>query len=203
LPCFDAWGCEGNGKRGDCDMKLKIFSSIFIFLSAYSPLAVIFLIQDFDWKTKSVLHPEIMYPILVIAIISVILIWVAVKSIKVSTPPVKVLSVSNKSGELINYSIPYMISFFVMDLSKTKLLISFVFFMVLIYVLTLKTHNIFINPILAVIGYNIYDVKYQKDGIEHQSFFLVKSDRLKKAERCRIVELSEHLFLVTERNPQV
>jgi hypothetical protein len=53
-------------------MKLKIFSSIFIFLSAYSPLAVIFLIQDFDWKTKSVLHPEIMYPILVIAIISVI-----------------------------------------------------------------------------------------------------------------------------------
>jgi hypothetical protein len=44
------------------------------FLSAYSPLAVIFLIQDFDWKTKSVMHPEIMYPILGIAIISVILI---------------------------------------------------------------------------------------------------------------------------------
>lgn len=184
-------------------MKLKILPSILIFLSAYSPLAVIFLIQDFDWKTKSVLHPEIMYPILAIAAISVILIWVAVKFIKVSTPPVKVLSVSNKSGELINYSIPYMISFFVMDLSKTKLLLSFGFFMFIMYVLTLKTHNIFINPILAVIGYNIYDVTYQKDSMEYQSFFLIKGERLRKDENCRIVELSEHLFLVTERNPQV
>jgi len=184
-------------------MKLKILPSILIFLSAYSPLAIIFLIQDFDWKTKSVLHPSIIYPILGVAIISVILIWTAVKLIKVSTPPVKVVSVSNKSGELINYSIPYMISFFVMDLSKTKLLISFGFFMFIMYVLTFKTHNIFINPILAVIGYNIYDVKYTKDDRELQSFFLIKGDRLKKGESCRIVELSEHLFLVTERNPKV
>lgn len=155
-------------------MKLKILPSILIFLSAYSPLSIIFLIQDFDWETKTVAHPEILYPILGISFISIILIWLTVKSIKVSTPPVKVISVSNKSGELINYSIPYMISFFVMDLSKTKLLLSFGFFMFIMYVLTLKTHNIFINPILAVIGYNIYDVKYQKDNREYQSFFLIR-----------------------------
>ena len=184
-------------------MKLKILPSILIFLSAYSPLAIIFLIQDFDWKSKTILHPEIMYPILGVAFISVIFIWIAVKLIKVSTPPVKVVSVSNKSDALINYSIPYMISFFVIDLSKTKLFVSFIFFMFIIYVLTLKTHNIFINPILAVIGYNIYDVKYQKDNRELQSFFLIKGGRLKKDESCRIVELSENLFLVTERNPKV
>ncbi|KAF3983352.1 MAG: hypothetical protein HFP78_00065 [Methylococcales symbiont of Hymedesmia sp. n. MRB-2018] len=184
-------------------MKLKILPSILIFVSAYSPLSIIFLIQDFDWKTKSVLHPEILYPILGISFISIIFIWVAVKFIKVSTPPVKVLSVSNKSGELINYSIPYMISFSAMDLSRPKLLISFGFFMLIMYVLTLKTHNIFINPILAVIGYNIYDVKYQKNNREYQSFFLIKGKRLKKDEKCRIAELSEHLFLVTERNPGV
>jgi len=184
-------------------MKLKILPSILIFLSAYSPLSIIFLIQDFDWKTKSVRHPEIIYPILAISLISIILIWAAVRLIKVSSPPVIIVSVTNKSGELINYSIPYMISFFVMDLSKTKLLISFCFFMFIMYILTLKTHNIFINPILAVMGYNIYDVKYQKDGRELQTFFLIKGGRLKKGESCRVVELSEHLFLVTERNPKV
>ena len=184
-------------------MKIRILPSLLIFFSAYSPLSIIFLIQDFDWKTKTVTHPEILYPILGISLISVILIWSAVKFIKVYTPPVKVISVSNRSGELINYSIPYMISFFVMDLSKTKLLISFVFFMFVMYILTLRTHNIFINPILAVIGYNIYDVKYQKDNREFQSFFLIKGERLKKGESCRIVELSEHLFLITERNPEV
>lgn len=184
-------------------MRLKKLPSILIFLSAYSPLSIIFLIQDFDWKTKSVIHPEILYPILGISLISIILIWAAVRFNKVSSPPVKIISVSNKSGELINYSIPYMISFFVMDLSKTKLLISFGFFMFIMYVLTLKTHNIFINPILAVMGYNIYDVKYQKYGRELQTFFLIKGERLKKGESCRVVELSENLFLVTERNPKV
>lgn len=184
-------------------MKLRIIPSILIFLSAYSPLAIIFLIQDFDWQTKAIMHPIIMYPILGVAVISVILLWLSVKLIKVSTPPITVVSVSNKSGELINYSIPYMISFFVMDLSNIKLLVSFSFFMFIMYVLTLKTHNIFINPILAVIGYNIYDVKYKRDNKEFQSYFLVKGDRLKKDEKCRIVEMSEHLFLVTEKKPGV
>jgi hypothetical protein len=184
-------------------MKLRIISSLLIFISAYSPLSIIFFIQDFDWKNKTLLHPDIMYPILGISAISVIIIWAAVKFIKISSPPVKILSVSNKSGELINYSIPYMISFFVMDLSQTKLLVSFGFFMFVMYILTLKTHNIFVNPILAVIGYNIYDVIYEKDGRELQTYFLIKGDRLKKNESCRIVELSEHLFLATERNPEV
>ncbi|MBN2747481.1 MAG: hypothetical protein JXR34_12205 [Bacteroidales bacterium] len=184
-------------------MKLKILPSILIFLSAYSPLSIIFLIQDFNWQSKAVEHPTIVYPILGVSILSVILIWIAVKFVKVSTPPVKVVSVSNKSGELINYSIPYMISFFVMDLSQTKLLISFGFFMFIMYVLTLKTHNIFINPILAVIGYNIYDVKFDKNGRELQAYFLIKGERLKKTETCRIVELSEHLYLVTDRNPNL
>jgi len=184
-------------------MKLKILPSILIFLSAYSPLSIIFLIQDLNWKLKTVEHPCIIYPILGVSLLSVVLIWATVKFIKVSTPPVKVVSVSNKSGELINYSIPYMISFFVMDLSQTKLLVSFGFFMFIMYVLTLKTHNIFINPILAVIGYNIYDVKFDKNGRELQAYFLIKGDRLKKTETCRIVELSEHLYLVTERNPSL
>jgi hypothetical protein len=184
-------------------MKLRLLASMFIFLSAYSPLAIIFLIQDFNWETKTILHPEIIYPILGVAFISVIIILATIKLIKVSTPPVKVISVFNKSGELINYSIPYMISFSVIDLSKTKLLISFAFFMIIMYILTLKTNNIFINPILALFGYNIYDVKYHQDDIECQSFFLIKGERLKKNESCRIVELSENLFLVTERNPKV
>ena len=35
-------------------MKLKILPSILIFLSAYSPLSIIFLIQDVDVKPKLV-----------------------------------------------------------------------------------------------------------------------------------------------------
>lgn len=94
-----------------------------------------------------------------------------------------------------------MISFFVMDLGSINLILSFGFFMLIMFELTLKTHNIFINPILAAMGYNLYDVKYQKNGNEFENFFLVKGERLKESETCRIFEVSEQLFLVTERNP--
>lgn len=136
---------------------------------------------------------------LAVSVVSCLCIWFAVRSMSVSTPPVTVVSVSNRSGELINYSIPYMLSFFVMDLSNTKMLISFAFFMVIMYWMTLKTHNIFINPVLALMGYNIYDVNYKRDGHELQDFFLVKGDRLRPNESCRVIELSERLLLVTER----
>ena len=185
-------------------MKLRIWASVLIFVSAYSPLSVIFLIQDYDFDTKhTLLHPEIVWPVLGISVISCILVWVSVHFAKDSSPPVTIKKVSNRSGELINYSIPYMISFFVIDLGSLNQLLSFGFFMVIMYWLTLKTHNIFINPILACLGYNLYDVCYEKDGLEYEEFFLIKGERLNVGERCRCMELSEQLSLVTERNPEV
>ena len=180
-------------------MKLRFLSSILLFLSAYSPLSIIFLIQDYDFKCNLLKHPEIVWPIFGISVFSCIFMWLSVNNLKISTPPIAIKSVSNRSGELINYSIPYMISFFVMDLGSTNSLLSFGFFMFIMYWLTLKTHNIFINPILAVMGYNLYDVRYNKNEKEYEHFFLVKGERLRENERCRIVELSEQLFLVTER----
>ena len=143
-------------------------------------------------------HPGIVYSILGVSLLICLLVWLAVRSVKSSSPPVKIMAVSNRSGELINYSIPYMISFFVMDLEDTNLLLSFGFFMVIMYWLTIKTHNIFVNPVLACLGYNLYDVKY-----ELEDFFLVKGERLKQGEFCRIIEMSEQLHLVTDRNPEV
>ena len=186
-------------------MKLRFLSSVLIFISAYSPLSIIFLIQDFDTQKKNLEHPGVLWPIIGVSVLSCIIVWVAVYFIKDSRPPVIIKKVSNRSGELINYSIPYMISFFVMDLGDTKLLLSFLFFMIIMFIITLKTHNIFINPILACMGYNLYDVTYERDGQEYEEFFLIKTkgERLRNGENCRIMELSEQLYLVTDRNPKV
>ncbi len=40
-------------------MRLRFGASILIFLSAYAPLSVIFLIQDFDFAKKEVMHPRL------------------------------------------------------------------------------------------------------------------------------------------------
>jgi hypothetical protein len=182
-------------------LRLRLLFSVLIFISAYSPLSVIFLIQDFDTETYRLEHPWLVVGLLLVALLSCLVVWASVSRTQVSTPPVSIIRVSNRSGELINYSIPYMVAFFVEDLTDVKIVASFVFFMFIMYLMTLKTHNIFINPILAIMGYNIYDVLYKRDGKELQDFFLVKGARLSKDDTCRIAELSERLFLVTERIP--
>ncbi len=184
-------------------MKLRFVASILIFLSAYSPLSVIFLIQDFDFEKKEIMHPWLVATILVISVLSCILLWISVNGLKSSSPPITVKSVSKRSGELINYSIPYMLSFIVVDMGNTKLVVSFAFFMLILYWLTIKTHNVFINPVLAIMGYNIYHVHYERDDHDCEDSFLVKGRRLQKNERCRIFEISEQFYIVTERSPEV
>lgn len=184
-------------------MKLRGLSAILIFISAYSPLSIIFLLQDLDLEFMTIKHPGIVWPVLGVSVVSCIIVWAAVRYLKISSPPVTVKRVSNRSGELINYSIPYMISFFVLDLGNTNSLLSFGFFMCVMFWLTLKTHNIFVNPILASMGYNLYDVVYEKDGKECEDFFLIHGTRPRKGDHCRIAEISENLFLVTEINPEV
>ena len=184
-------------------MRLRFVPSILIFLSAYSPLSVIFLIQDFDFAKKEVMHPWLVGTILFLSILSCILLWISVNDHKTSSPPITIKSASNRSGELLNYSIPYMISFLVIDMGNLNLVLSFAFFMCILCWLTMKTHNVFINPVLAGMGYSLYNVRYERNGHDCEDVFLVKGSRLRKNERCRLVEISEQLFVVTERNPEV
>jgi hypothetical protein len=182
-------------------MKLRIIPSILIFISAYSPLSVILALQDWDYPKLALKHPKIVAFLIFASILSCLAIWFSVRFLKSSSPPVTILKVSNQSGELINYSIPYMISFFIMDFDNIPVMCSFFFFMSIMWWMTVKTHNIFINPILACMGYNLYTVNYKISDIEteHEATFLVCGSRLWRGERCRISELSEQLFLITER----
>lgn len=184
-------------------MTLRFFSSVIIFLSAYSPIAIIFCIQNFDFEKQVFRHTLIIWPILGLAAVSCIILWATVRLPKVSTPPITIKSVSNKSRELVSYTIPYMVSFFVIEHWNTQLLVSFAFFMFIMFWLTLKTHTIFHNPILSMMGYSIFDVHYERNGKEYQDYFVAKDVRLIKNEQYRIVEVSEQLYLVTERNPEV
>ncbi len=185
-------------------MRTRTWASIVFFLSAYSPLCIVFLFQDIDYsKGWEVRHPALVWAFVGLSMVSCIILVASIRAIKASFPPVLIKKVSNRSGELINYSIPYMLSFFVMDLGDAGVLLGFAFFMLLMYVLTVKTHNIFVNPVLACFGYNLYDVTYERDGQEYEEFFLIKGARLRPGDRCRCVELSEQLSLVTDRNPEV
>lgn len=175
-------------------MKTKILASIIIFISAYSPLAIILAIKDFNKEILWFDNPKTIISILAIALISIGFLFLLMKLFAYGQE-IKIRSVSNRSSELVNYTIPYMISFFGFDMHKGADLISFVIFMTLLCLLTIKTQSIFINPILAVIGYGHYNVEYEENGNMKEAIFLSKI-KLTKGANYRIDKLTDYTFII-------
>lgn len=180
-------------------MKPRIFTAILLFISAYSPLFLILAVKDYDFeKTHYFKHPVAIYIMISIAILSVILLFATVCSIKKGSMPVTIKSVKNRSIDLINYTIPYIVSFFGFDLSKTEDIISLTIFLLLMLLMTVKSKSIFMNPMLLLAGYNLYDMDYEFDGKSYSTIVISKYD-MRSGEVFYIRSLTRFLYFVTEK----
>lgn len=172
----------------------RTWVSAVIFLSAYSPLALVLFIKDIDCKHVSLEHPMAAWLVLALGIVSVAILLLTMKGLDQGLN-VTIKKVRLKSSDLVNYTIPYMISFFGFDLSSTKEIMVFALFMVLMCYLTIQTQNVFINPILALMGYGLYEVTYEERSKIRESIFLSRVD-LNEGDRFEAQKLTRFLFLV-------
>jgi len=179
-------------------MKPKIFTSILLFISAYSPLFLILAVKDFDFKTTHKLnHPLAIYILLGLSVLSIILLFVTVSSMRRGNMCVEVISVKNRSVDLINYTIPYIVSFFGFDLSKMEDIISLSIFLFLMLLMTVKSKSVFMNPVLLIAGYNLYDLEYKFDGKTFNTIVISKHE-VKTGELFYIRSLTRFLYFITE-----
>ncbi len=182
-------------------VKPKLLTAILLFISAYSPLFVILAVKDFDFdETCNFKHPTAIYILLIFTAISLVLLFVSISQIKKGIA-VKVEKVSNRSVDLINYTIPYILSFFGFDLSKPGDVISLTIFLLIMLLLTIRSKSVFLNPILALVGYGLYDLEYSFDGKREQRIIISKHE-LKTNEIYLIRSLTRFLYLTTEKIEQ-
>jgi len=180
-------------------MKPRFLISFLIFLSAYAPLSLIIAAKDLNWQKWTFAHRNGSLICLVIAVLSVVILRFVITAIP-GQYPAKVISVKSRSGDLINYSIPYLVTFVTVDnFFEIPNLAAFITFMALMFILTLKTQNLFINPILAVWQYGLYDVQFQEGAKQKEGIFLVKGD-FSSDSQVRILKLSRFLYLATIEN---
>lgn len=180
-------------------MKPRPLISLLIFLSAYAPLALIVVAKDFDWEKQKFAHFAGSMVCLGVGFASLIVLQVVMKAFP-GQHPVEIKSVKGRSGDLINYSIPYLVTFVTVDkFFELSNLVPFVLFMALMFLLTLKTQSIFINPILAAMGYGLYDVQFKEGNAEKDGVFLIKGELSPKS-NVRIIRLSQFLYLAIRPN---
>lgn len=178
-------------------MKPKLFTAVLLFISAYSPLFIILAVKDYDFECGRWSHPTPVIVMLAITFVSIVLLFVSVQAIKRGSMAVDVVAVRNRSVDLINYTIPYMLSFFGIDLSKPSDVISIAIFLSIMLLLTITTKSVFLNPILALTGYGLYDLDFRFDG-KISSVIVISKLEMHPGDRFYIRSLTRFLYFVTE-----
>jgi hypothetical protein len=176
-------------------MRLRFIASLLVFMSAYSPLALIVVIKDLNEATMIPNHLVTAISILLIALFSCLVVRIAAQKIQGGVA-VKITKASNKSGDMFTYTIPYMISFYNFNLGDWKTLLCLAVFMMLMFALSYKTQNVFVNPVLALAGYGLYDCQFKDGGKEMQGLLLSKID-FQVGDTCLVERLSNFLYFVS------
>jgi len=174
-----------------------LIPSIAIFISGFTPLFFIMVIKDikeFVWFVHDLEKPVlvittikipyfisvgnigVVISLVVISVLSWIMLQYVLKNISNNPFEITITRAKSRSSEVVNYTIPYMISFVAFDLSKWQDLVSLLLFLSILCLLSIRSQSIFINPILAAKGYGLYDCTFDENGISKECVMLSKSD---------------------------
>ncbi|WP_300243766.1 hypothetical protein [Pseudomonas sp.] len=173
-------------------MKLRILSSIIIFLGSYLPLAAILVLQDISkesWEkpicdiTKltfencqlpTLNNPEIALAFLGITAFSFVFFILTINSIK--SGEVAIIEEAKQiPGDIINYVFPYVVSFMGVDISDKGKLSGFVLFLAWLFLITHKSGQIFLNPLLILSNWKYYEVTYSIGNHKRTEYALSKN----------------------------
>ncbi|MBH1445860.1 MULTISPECIES: hypothetical protein [Stenotrophomonas] len=155
-------------------MQFRIWSAIVLFLGSYLPLAVILLVQDIStehwgapvcrissWASCNLQifdHPWLSIGSVVVTFASLVLAIVTLKAVRLKHR-VHVQEVKSIPNDLINYVFPYVVSFMGLSYGEPQKLAGFLVFWVGLFVITFRSGQILMNPLLMVLGWKLYEVK--------------------------------------------
>ena len=174
-----------------------LIPSIAIFISGYTPLFLIMIIKDItglNWYTyqfssatlgfENITFPigflmtnsSVVWGLVVVSVISLLMLRYVLKNITSNPFEITITKAKSRSSEVVNYTIPYMISFVAFDLSKWQHLLSLIIFLGILCLLSIRSQSIFINPILAALGYGLYDCSYTENEKAKECVMLSPKD---------------------------
>lgn len=195
-------------------MQTRMIPSLFLFLGAYFPLALILWIQDIDqifWRwpichiefeTRSIYgcaslkwqNPWLSFPLLLFTGVGLLLlVWLS-KKIKPKSQ-VEVISAKACPNNATNYVIPYIVSFIGINLDgDVGPLIGAGVLFVFLFLILHFSGEVLMNPILIILGWRVYEIEGMVDGNLRQ-FVAISRERVKSGVRMKSRMIQEILIL--------
>lgn len=154
-------------------MQFRILTAVVIFLGSYLPLSMILLAQDYDYARSgsacwlwehacqlSLKHPRFSLSIFLLCL-ACFFITLFVLMIVKPKREIELIDVKYIPTDLMNYTLPYVVSFMSIDYQETSKFVGLVIFLVWMFWITYKSGQVLLNPLLIVLGWRLYDVTYQ------------------------------------------
>jgi hypothetical protein len=178
-------------------MKLRFIPALLAFLSAYFPLTLILAIKDYQWPGGGFLHPWALGLICGLSFASCLVLLAVIRRYEKGGVLVTLTKATNRSGDMFSYTIPYMLSFLNFRLDDPRMVLSLTVFMLMMFVLSYRTHSMFINPMLALLGYGLYDATF-KNGKQERQGWLISRHALNIGSQCKMEIITPSLYVVSE-----
>lgn len=161
-------------------MQLRVSSALVIYTGSYLPLSLILLCQNIDpsyyaypictnWaRFSSECSIPLKNPIFAVSFFALCLscFFVALLTLKAAIPKHEVQIKESKyiPSDLMNYVLPYIVSFMSLDYQDPSKFIGFAIFLLWIFWVTYKSGLIILNPLFVAFGWKLYEIKYAFAG---------------------------------------
>lgn len=159
-------------------MQIRLPVSLAIFFGSYLPLACILLVQDFDPKlagqaaclnlTSTECGLPFRHPIWSVGmfLVTVACLGITLFALQLAKPkiPVEIQEVSYVPTDLMNYTLPYVVSFMNTDYDRSSQFVGMFIFLGWLFWLTHKAGQILLSPVLIAFGWRLYDIVYSFPG---------------------------------------
>lgn len=175
-------------------MHPRLLFSLLIYIGSYLPLSLILLAQDIQyeklsgsicwefWDRKSSCQIPLHNPVFsifgfLICLVSFLITRCLLHSRKPNLP-IYIISSSHRPTELMNYTLPYVVSFMGISYASIDQFIGFLIFFSWIFVISHRSGQNILNPVLIIIGWRLYEIEYRypKQTKIHKSLALSTSD---------------------------
>jgi hypothetical protein len=171
-------------------MQFRLPTAVIVFLGSYLPLSVILLAQDFDYAQFGAKacwplefgHCEI--PLqnpafsLLMTMLTVICFLITVFALRLIKPKqaIEVVDAKYIPTDLMNYTLPYVVSFMSIDYQNIGKFVGFAVFLVWMFWISYRSGQIVLNPLLIALSWRLYEVGYHfaGSGTKHTGRALVK-----------------------------
>ncbi|MDE4099101.1 hypothetical protein [Phaeobacter gallaeciensis] len=180
-------------------MNIRFTISAIIFIGSYLPLSLILLAQDVNYnevggifrlcQPQSLIDRVFKNPEFSLSIfaICVFCFFVSIIVLEMAKPrnPIQVTEAKYIPAELMNYTLPYVVSFMTFDYQETGKFIGLVIFLLWVFLITHRSGQVILNPLLIAFGWRHYELKYKfPGGGKDFSGHGLSRDKIEPNDRC-------------------